>query len=268
MAKKTINTSGSRLDRIDTFVVAGVTAILVTRGFLSVTGYPQIGNDTLHIAHVLWGGLILALAFLILLLVEKPNKLLIALLGGIGFGLFIDEVGKFVTQDNDYFYEPAAAIMYIVFLAIWFLSRLLIVRSEKTAFLSPAEWPTHNSLRSLIISWCVLQISACAAVLFACLLYGFRHTSDLIGIPTLGVLLLFAYGAFLLLGVWRFMHRRLMDAAHDIRGATLFAIVALYPFIYFEHPLPATIGIFITLLVAVSLSEVSFIAIIKKLLLK
>jgi hypothetical protein len=24
-----------------------------------VTGYPQIGNSTLHIAHVLWGGLLL-----------------------------------------------------------------------------------------------------------------------------------------------------------------------------------------------------------------
>lgn len=268
MAKKTENTSGSRLDRIDTFVVAGVTTILATRGFLSVADYPQLGSDTLHIAHVLWGGLIMVLAFLILLLAEKPNKLLLALLGGIGFGLFIDEVGKFVTQDNDYFYKPSAAIMYIVFLAIWFLSRLLIVRSEKTAFLSPAEWPAHHGLRSLIIAWCILQISFCFAALVACFLYGFDRTSDLVGMPIFGLLLLFAYGAFLLLGVWRFMHKRLMDAAHDIRGATLFAIVALYPFIYLEHPLPATGGIFITLLVAVSLSEVSFTAVVKKLFLK
>jgi hypothetical protein len=33
--------------------------VIVTRLFLALTGYPQIGNSVLHIAHALWGALLL-----------------------------------------------------------------------------------------------------------------------------------------------------------------------------------------------------------------
>jgi hypothetical protein len=38
-----------------------------------------------------------------------------ALLAGVGVGLFIDEVGKFITRSNDYFYPAAAPIVYVFF---------------------------------------------------------------------------------------------------------------------------------------------------------
>lgn len=104
---------------IVTFVVAGVTTVIVTRLYLALSGYPQIGGGGLHIAHMLPGGLLMLVAlFLLLTYVGPVVRPAAALLGGIGFGLFIDEVGKFVTSDNDYFFRPAPAIMYVVFVVV------------------------------------------------------------------------------------------------------------------------------------------------------
>lgn len=88
-----------------------------TRLFLELTGYPQLGNSQLHIAHVLWGGLLLfGAALLPLIYANRWVYDLGAVLAGVGVGLFIDEVGKFITQSNDYFYPPAAPIIYAFFL--------------------------------------------------------------------------------------------------------------------------------------------------------
>ena len=108
------------------FFVSSVVSILVIRFSLKLANYPQLGGKTLHIAHMLWGGLLLLIAFLaVSLMISNSTKFLAAIFGGIGFGMFIDEVGKFVTRDNDYFYQPTFAIVYVVFVLIYLVYRLL-----------------------------------------------------------------------------------------------------------------------------------------------
>lgn len=103
-------------------------SVTLTRLFLELTGYPQLGTSYLHIAHVLWGGLLLFASSLLPMVVANRWAYTVgALLSGAGVGLFIDEVGKFITQANDYFAPIAAPIVYGLFL----LNVLLYLRIRK-----------------------------------------------------------------------------------------------------------------------------------------
>src|SRR4051794_31360545 len=100
--------------RIMAMLVSAVATVLVVRGFLAATGYPQIGGGGLHVAHVVWGGLLMVMGLVLRLLFARPGiRPVAAVVSGVGIGLFIDEIGKFVTSDNNYFYRPAAALMYV-----------------------------------------------------------------------------------------------------------------------------------------------------------
>jgi hypothetical protein len=120
----------------DAFFVSAVATLLLIRIGLEATGYPRLGGGGLHIAHVLWGGLGMLVAIGLLLLFLSPvTRLLAAIIGGAGFGAFIDELGKFVTADNDYFFQPTAALVYVFFVVLFLVVRQ--VRRFRT--LSPRE---------------------------------------------------------------------------------------------------------------------------------
>lgn len=134
---------------VELMLVCAVITILATRAYLALTGYPQVGGATLHIAHMLWGGLLMLISALVLFqAADRVWKPTIAIIFGIGFGLFIDEVGKFVTRDNDYFFQPAVAIMYVIFVII-LLSTHFIARIDKKA---PEEY-LYFATETLARSW-------------------------------------------------------------------------------------------------------------------
>jgi hypothetical protein len=118
------NLEGGR--HLDSVLMFAVSTVLVIRFSLALAGYPKLGGETLHIAHVLWGGLLMLVSLVLLLscLGRRVHELA-AILGGIGFGTFIDEVGKFITHDSNYFYRPAVSIIYVVFVLLYLGSRSL-----------------------------------------------------------------------------------------------------------------------------------------------
>jgi hypothetical protein len=111
---------------MENFLIAAITSLLGMRAVLALTDYPQLGGEQYHIAHTLFGGLFMLIALIILItFLNREAKELASVLGGLGFGLFIDELGKFITQDNDYFFEPTAAFIYVVFVLIFLITRAI-----------------------------------------------------------------------------------------------------------------------------------------------
>ena len=140
-------------NQFEIFFVSAVATILLVRAILAASGWPQLGGGKIHFAHLLWGGIGMLLGIILLIALEgRLWGLLGALAAGIGFGLFIDELGKFITSDNDYFFQPVVAIIYVVFVGLFFLFRWLgSVRhlSSQTALVNAFDYAKEAVLRDM-----------------------------------------------------------------------------------------------------------------------
>ena len=110
-------------DLIEMMLVVAVATIIIIRVILELMGYPKLGGGGLHIAHVLYGGLMMIAALiLVFALLNVATRWFAAFVGGVGFGFFIDEVGKFLTEDVNYFYAPSFSVMYVVFIILFLVA--------------------------------------------------------------------------------------------------------------------------------------------------
>lgn len=126
---KRINASNQLLE----FLIWAILSLLGTRLFLVVFGNPIIGRGDWHIAHVLWGGISMLIGIIIFLVYYGKNSIRYgSIFAGIGWGMFIDEIGKYVTKDNNYWFRPAVIFIYISFVLLFFLYRLLEKKTSQT----------------------------------------------------------------------------------------------------------------------------------------
>ena len=108
----------------DTFFITAITTILAVRFFLKLTGYPEIGGSTLHISHLVPGSILMLASVLVLLAaVNRAARGFAAVVAGIGFGLILDELGKFITKDNNYFFHATPGLIYITFVILYLAVR-------------------------------------------------------------------------------------------------------------------------------------------------
>lgn len=110
----------------ENFLISAVVSLFLIRIYLRFTHYPHLGSGAFHIAHMLWGGFFMLAAMIIMLsFLSKTAFNIASILGGIGFGTFIDELGKFITSDNDYFFRPTISLIYIIFVLIYLLLKFI-----------------------------------------------------------------------------------------------------------------------------------------------
>ena len=76
---------------------------------------------------MLWGGALMVVALVLLLVyLDRTVQHVAAIIAGLGFGTFVDEIGKFLTSDNDYFFRPSVALIYVVFVVVFLVVRAVV----------------------------------------------------------------------------------------------------------------------------------------------
>ncbi|MFA5828769.1 MAG: hypothetical protein WC841_05445 [Candidatus Shapirobacteria bacterium] len=115
-----------------TVMIWAMVGLLGTRLYLEIMGYPQIGKGDWHVAHALIGGLVMTAGMMIdLVFYGTRTKKIAAGVFGLGMGWFIDEVGKYLSRDNNYFFQPAIVVIYAFFVILFLIYKYLEKRETR-----------------------------------------------------------------------------------------------------------------------------------------
>jgi hypothetical protein len=121
---------------LENVVVGFALAVVSIRVYLLISPMPILLVNGIHVAHMLYGGILLFIANIMTLLYKDDLTAWVASwLLGIGMGFFVDEIGKFISLDNDYYFQFALPLIYLVFLGL--VTALILVRKRQK--LTPLE---------------------------------------------------------------------------------------------------------------------------------
>lgn len=112
-------------------LIWSVLSLLGTRFFLQLVGFPKLGGGDWHVAHTLFGGVAMTIGMALVLAYKGFGaRKWGATIFGIGLGWFVDEIGKFLSTDNDYFFEPAISLAYAFFIILFLFYRFVKHRDK------------------------------------------------------------------------------------------------------------------------------------------
>ncbi len=140
--------------QLDTFLVCAASGVILNRTLLIVLGYPQIGSRKpggIHISHSIYGGFAMMVAATVALAFLAPaTRWFVAVVGGLGFGWYVDELGKYVSNAG-YLFKPALALIYVVFILMFLTFRTMASRqfTEDDAVVNALESLQAAALGSL-----------------------------------------------------------------------------------------------------------------------
>jgi hypothetical protein len=254
-------------------IVSSVATVVTVRIGLQISGYPKIGGGSLHIAHLLWGGLLMLAAALVLLTyLNRPMMRLGAVLAGIGFGLFVDEVGKFVTANNDYFFRPALSLVYVCFASLFLLTRSVrrirrlddaevkvnavldesdsvasryVLAKAKVATALDKRWLTRGVMVIFLLQ-AVFFLVVVVLVVVLQLTGAEKQTAPVaahqLPVAVAALVSTIGYSALVVFGVIRFVGSRIAGITW-LGRATLFNLLLVQPFEFYQQQISALVGL-------------------------
>ncbi len=135
-----LNDDGSELVLL--MLLWAVFSLLSTRLYLELAGYPMVGRGDWHVAHALFGGVTMTVGMVMVLSFGGGEvRKWAAAIFGVGLGWFVDEMGKFISSDNNYFFQPAISLAYAFFIVLFLFYRF-VEKRDKVEIAKTGKW--HN----------------------------------------------------------------------------------------------------------------------------